>query len=403
MQRLLATAWCVALGIALMVGSPLTLQGSGVRSPLTPSGSGIGSPLTPSLSPLPKGGEGAGSGIGSFLAPSGSGIGSPLTPSLSPLPKGGEGAGSGGIQTPAQRALIAILQSGEGSLYDQAVQGFKTEMARRGYREGSTVEYLVLTLKATGKEEPVESLLKRSPKVVVAVGTDAAHTLKERYAHLTPERQPPVVFLMVLDPVAEGLIESMERSGTRFVGVGLTIRPHRQFRSLLDIAPNVRQLGTLYNPNDATSRRLIEQAREDAQQLGLELIAVELPAPAELPRTLATLEKQIDAFWLIPDPLCVAAFEQIMSLCLRKKCPLLAFAEPYVRRGAPVGVGVDFADQGATAAELVEQLLQGADPATMPMLTPRRLRTYYNLATARAVGLEIPDTLLNLADKVFQQ
>jgi hypothetical protein len=142
MQRLLTTAWCVALGIALMVGSPLTLQGSGVRSPLTLQGSGIGSPLTPSLSPLPK---------------------------------EGEGAGSGGIQTPAQRALIAILQSGEGSLYDQAVQGFKTEMARRGYREGSTVEYLVLTLKATGKEEPVESLLKRSPKVVVAVGTDAAH------------------------------------------------------------------------------------------------------------------------------------------------------------------------------------------------------------------------------------
>lgn len=359
MQRLLTTAWCVALGIALMVGSPLTLQGSGVRSPLTPS--------------------------------------------LSPLPKGGERAGSGGIQTSAQRALIAILQSGEGSLYDQAVQGFKTEMARRGYREGSTVEYLVLTLKASGKEEPVESLLKRSPKVVVAVGTDAAHILKERYARLPPERQPPVVFLMVIDPVAEGLIESVERSGTRFVGVGLTIRPHRQFRSLLDIAPNVRQLGTLYNPNDATSRRLIEQAREDAQQLGLELIAVELPAPAELPRALATLEKQIDAFWLIPDPLCVAAFEQIMSLCLRKKCPLLAFAQTYVQRGAPVGVGVDFADQGATAAELVEQLLQGADPSTMPMLTPRRLRTYYNLATARAIGLEIPDTLLSLADKVFQQ
>jgi putative ABC transport system substrate-binding protein len=83
--------------------------------------------------------------------------------------------------------------------------------------------------------------------------------------------------------------------------------------------------------------------------------------------------------------------------------PLLAFAEPYVRRGALAGIGVDFADQGATAAELVDQLMQGADPATMPMLTPRRMRTYYNLATARTIGLTIPDTLLNLADRVFQQ
>jgi putative ABC transport system substrate-binding protein len=278
-------------------------------------------------------------------------------------------------------------------------------MTRRGYRAGSTVEYLVLMLKTSSKEEPVESLLKRSPTVVVAVGTDAARALKERYAHLPSERQPPVVFLMVLDPVAEGLIESMEHSGTRFVGVGLTIRPNRQFRLLLDLVSGVRRLGTLYNPDDTTSRRLIEQAREDAQRLGLELVAVELRAPAELPRALTTLEKQIDAFWLIPDPLCAApsAFEQIVAFCHKQKLPLLAFAEPYVRRGALAGIGVDFADQGTTAAELVDQLLHGADPTTMPMLTPRRLRTYYNLATARVVGVTIPDTLLNLADGVFQQ
>jgi putative ABC transport system substrate-binding protein len=301
--------------------------------------------------------------------------------------------------------LIAILQSGEGSLYEQAVQGFTAEMARRGYRAGSTVEYQVLTLKISSKEESVENLLKPSPKVVVAVGTDAARALKERYAHLPPEHQPPVVFLMVLDPVAEGLIESVERSGTRFVGVGLTIRPDRQFRLLLDITSGIRRLGTLYNPDDTTSRRLIEQAREDAQRLGLELVAVELKAPAELPRALTTLETQIDAFWLIPDPYCVApsAFEQIVAFCREQKLPLLAFAELYVRRGALAGIGVDFADQGTTAAELVDQLLQGADPAMMPMLTPRRLRTYYNLAAARAVGLTIPETLLNLADKVFQQ
>ncbi len=301
--------------------------------------------------------------------------------------------------------LIAILQSGEGSLYEQAVQGFTAEMARRGYQAGSTVEYQVLTLKTSSKEEPVESLLKQSPKVVVAVGTDAARLLKERYARLPPERQPPVVFLMVLDPVAEGLIESVERSGTRFVGVGLIIRPDRQFRLLLDLASGIRRLGTLYNPNDTTSRRLIEPAREDAQRLGLELMAVELRALRELPQALNTLEKQVDAFWLIPDPLCAApsAFEQIVAFCHKQKLPLLAFAEPYVRRGALAGIGVDFADQGTAVAELVDQLLQGADPATMPMLTPRRLRTYYNLAAARTVGVIIPDTLLNLADRVFQQ
>ncbi|MCS7064900.1 MAG: ABC transporter substrate-binding protein, partial [Fimbriimonadales bacterium] len=227
----------------------------------------------------------------------------------------------------------------------------------------------------------------------------------QRYAKLPPDRQPPVVFLMVLDPVAEGFIESTERSGTRFAGVALTIRPQRQFRLLLDLAPDVKRVGVVYNPSDTTSRRLIEQAREDAQRLGLELIAAEAHAIEALPRALATLEKRIDAFWLIPDPVCAApnGFEQIEAFCRQQKLPLLAFAEPYVRRGAVAGIGVDFVDQGVVAAELVDQLLQGADPATMPLLTPRRLRTYYNLAMARALGLTIPDALLNLADRVFQQ
>lgn len=306
----------------------------------------------------------------------------------------------------AQSPLIAILQSGEGKLYEQAVEGLTAELARRGYRAGVNVEYFLQTLSmSASRTDPVEALLNRQPKVIVAVGTDAARALHQRYAKLPPDRQPPVAFLMVLDPVAEGFIESPDRSGTRFAGVALIVRPQRQFRLLLDIAPNGKRIGVVYNPNDTTSRRLIEQAREDAQRLGLELIAAEAHAIEALPRALATLEKRIDAFWLIPDPVCAApnGFEQIEAFCRQQKLPLLAFAEPHVRRGAVAGIGVDFVDQGVVAAELVDQLLQGADPATMPLLTPRRLRTYYNLATARALGLTIPDTLLNLADRVFQQ
>ncbi len=305
----------------------------------------------------------------------------------------------------AQRPLIAVLQSGEGSLYAQAVEGLTTELTRRGYRAGANIDYLVLTLKPGGREDPIETLLKRQPKVVVAVGTDATRALQQRYAKLPPDHQPPVVFLMVLDPVAEGLVERAERSGGRFVGVGLTIRPQRQFRLLLDVMPTAKRLGAIYNPDDTTSRRLIEQAQEDAQRMGLELLLAEARTPDELPHALSALEAEIDALWLIPDPVCAApsAFEQMVAFCTRHKLPLLAFAEPYVRRGALVGIGVDFADQGAVAAELVDQLLQGADPATMPLMTPRRLRTYYNLATARSLGVTIPDTLLNLADGVFKQ
>ncbi len=313
------------------------------------------------------------------------------------------GAGAGAAF--AERPLVAILQSGEGSLYEQAVNGLTSELARRGYRAGVSIDYFTMVLPARPREDPVEAILRRQPKVIVAVGTDATRALQQRYRQLPAERQPPVVFLMVLDPVVEGLIESAERSGTRFAGVGLTIRPQRQFRLLMDVASTVKRIGTVFNPEDATSRRLIEQAHEDAQQVGLELVAIEARMPDDLARALTALSDKIDAFWLIPDPVCAApkAFEQIVAFCNQRKLPLLAFADTYVKRGALVGIGVDFTEQGVAAAELVDQLLQGADPAAMPLLTPRRLRTTYNLSSARALGITIPDALLNLADGVFQQ
>lgn len=173
----------------------------------------------------------------------------------------------------------------------------------------------------------------------------------------------------------------------------------------MDIAPEAKRVGAVYKPEDTTSRRLIEQAREDARRLGLELTAVPVHSAKELPNALTTLTGRIDAFWLIPDPVCAApdAFDQIVNFCTRQRWLLIAFAEHYVRRGALAGIGVDFADQGATAAELVDQVLRGSDPATLPLLTPRRLCTYYNLATARALNRTLPDTLLNLADGVFER
>ncbi len=305
----------------------------------------------------------------------------------------------------AERPLVAILQSGEGSLYEQALSGLTGELTQRGYRAGVNIEYLTLTLNPRPREDPVEAILRRQPKVIVAVGTDATRALQQHYRQLPPERQPPVVFLMVLDPVAEGLIESAKFSGTRFAGVALTVRPQRQFQLLQDLAPGIRRIGALYNPDDATSRRLIEQAREDTRPHGLELIALEARTAQDIPRALSDLAGKIDALWLIPDPVCAAPqpFEQIAAFAIQHKLPLIAFAETYVKRGALVAVGVDFTDQGVAAAELVDQLLHGADPAAMPLLTPRRLRTAYNLKIAHQLGITIPSTLLNLADRVYEQ
>jgi putative ABC transport system substrate-binding protein len=299
-----------------------------------------------------------------------------------------------------QPPLIVVYKSGDAPFYQQAVDGLIKELERRGHRSGKETEYLVLTLKDGKLAKP-----SRLPALFVAVGIDAARALRASLQSSSSAPHPPVVFLMVMDPVAEGLVENGGGDGGRFVGVLLSIRPQRQFRALLDLMPTAKRIGVVYNPEDAVSSRLIAQAQKDADQMGLQLVPVAITQPTELANALAQLRGQIDTFWLIPDPLVATptALEAIQAFCKEQKIPFIGFTESHVKRGALVAIGVDFIDQGVVGAELVEQLLQGADPATLPILTPRRLRTFYNLATARALGITIPETLLNLADGVVER
>lgn len=302
----------------------------------------------------------------------------------------------------AQSVDIAILLSREGGIYADAVNRFRQELEAQGY----TLQPLTFALKGDRSDaELPRRVLERRPKVIVAVGTDAALLLKSHYERVPAQQQIPVVFTMVLDPVGQGLVVSAERSGSRFAGVALAVRPQRQFRILLDAVATVKRIGVVYNPKDPVSVRLIEQSREDAERMGLQLIAVPAEQPAQVASVLQTLANAVDALWLIPDPVCASpeGFQALLEFATRHKLPVLAFAESYVRRGALLAAGVDLAEQGALAAEQVIRILNGEKPEDLPLLTPRRVLTYYNMRTARLLNLAIPDMLLNLAAKVYEQ
>lgn len=296
---------------------------------------------------------------------------------------------------------VAILQTREGGFYTDAVNRFHQELEKQG------VAAQTLTFALRGDRSDAElprRILERKPKVIVAVGTDAVQLLKAYYEKLPPSQQIPVVFTMVIDPVGLSLIGSAERSGGRFAGVALAVRPHRQLRALLDTAPIVRHVGVIYNPKEPVFQQMVAQAREDAARLGLTLVEAHAESAAQVPNALAALQGEVDALWLIPDPVCAVpeSFQQILNWAQTHKIPLLAFAESFVRRGALLGIGVDMAEQGALAAELAVRILNGERPEEMPLLTPRRLLAYYNRKTARELNLEIPPMLLNLAEKVFE-
>ena len=297
---------------------------------------------------------------------------------------------------------VAILQSGEGGFNAEAVQRFHATLEQQGY----ALQTLTFVLKGDRSDHELpRRILEKRPKIVLAVGTNAVKAIRAHYERIPKHEQAPVVFLQVLDPVGEGLIQSAERSGTRFAGVALTVRPQRQLSTLLDVAPAAKRVGVIYNPKDSVSLRWIEQAREDAARLGVALHEALLEQAAQIGDALKSLEGKVDALWLIPDPVCAAPepSQRVLEFAERHKLPVLAFAGAFVQRGALVATGVDMAEQGALAAEQVVRILEGEPPESLPLLTPRRTLTFYNLRTARRLNITIPDMLLNLAERVYEQ
>ncbi len=302
----------------------------------------------------------------------------------------------------AQGVDLVILKSREGGIYEEAVKGLTAELERQGV----TLALQTFALKGDRSDsDTVRNALARKPKLLVAVGNDAVKAIQQHYRNNPNQPKVPVVFTMVLDPIGLGLGGREPNAESLFTGVELSVRPQRMFRAMLDVRPDIKRVGVLYNPDDPTSKRLVAQARDDAERMGLALVSEPLRPNQPIRNALQAIASEIDALMLIPDPVCASPepFNQILAFTTAHKIPIVAFADAFVRRGALLGLGIDFREQGALSAELVIRLLEGESPSSLAIQSPRKYLIYYNLRQANALGITIPEMLLNLADKVFEQ
>lgn len=305
----------------------------------------------------------------------------------------GAAAGFGLRSAPESIVQALILKSGDDEIYSIAEKALSRRLAELGFRDKVNVRLIGYTLQRNNND--AAAINRAKPDVVLAMGTDAALAAKNA------ETTAPMVFAMVLDPVALGLVESIEKPNRNATGVSLQAPPIRQFQLLRDILPEAKKIGALYNPNDATSARLIEAGRQDAAKLGFELVSA--TAKSNVQESLAQLG-EVDAFWLIPDVTVAAPtpYATILAWCDKIKAPILAFAETFVRRGSLCAIGVQFEDQGALAAKQLARVLSGESPAELPVLKPERFHVSFNLKSAKSLGVAIPSSLLDLADEVIK-
>jgi ABC-type uncharacterized transport system substrate-binding protein len=242
-------------------------------------------------------------------------------------------------------------------------------------------------------------LVAVAPDVILASGNAGVAPL------LQATRTVPIVFVIVPDPVGAGFVDRLARPGGNATGFiafeyGLSAK---WLELLKQIAPRVERAAVFRDPALASGPGQFAAIQSMAPSLGVEVSPVNVRDAAEIERAIAAFARAANGGLVVTGSALVAVHRHlIIALAGRHKLPAVYVNRSFVVDGGLISYGPDFIDQYRRAAGYVDRILKGEKPADLPVQAPTKYELVINLKTARALGLEVPPTLLARADEVIE-
>jgi ABC-type uncharacterized transport system substrate-binding protein len=282
------------------------------------------------------------------------------------------------------------------------MKAFEEGLRSLGYRVGENVviEYRF----ADGELERLPALATD----LVRLGVDAivAGNNVNTVAAMKATTTIPIVMASSADPVSAGLVASLARPGGNVTGIAQDTggeQHAKRLELLKDTLPNLSRMGILWNPDFADNQDRLTSIREAAPALGLTLVAVEARGPDALEQAFATMVRErAQMLAVLSDGVLFNCRGQIGVMALENRLPAIAAAREYAETGLLLSYGIDLRDQFRQSAVFVDKIFKGAKPADLPVEQPTKFELVVNLKTAKALGIDVPPTLLARADEVIE-
>jgi len=279
------------------------------------------------------------------------------------------------------------------------LQAFRQGLANLGYVEGRDI--IIELRSAEGRlerfPELAAELVRLNVDVIALVGAVTARAAKKATTNI------PIVFAVVVDPVADDLVASLGRPGGNVTGLTTfdPQQPRKQLELLKEAIPGLVRVAIL--GDQGVSDALLKANEAAARALGLQPQGLKVAGPTpDLEGAFAAIRKErADAVLILEEPIVVVHRKRIAELAATYRLPTL-FPRDRVDAGGLIGYGTSLAEAGRRMAGYVDKVIKGAKPGDLPVETIRRPELIINLKTAREIGVTIPPEVLKRADQVIQ-
>jgi ABC-type uncharacterized transport system substrate-binding protein len=294
---------------------------------------------------------------------------------------------------------IGILGSGSAA-WSHLVSTLMQRLRELGYVENRTVaiEYRW----AEGRDERYAAmaaeLVGLKVDTIVALGTPAIVAARKATAVI------PIVFPIASDPVGDGLVASLARPGGNVTGLS-TLQPDlagKRLEILREIIPGLSRLAVLANGHSPIAILNVGEVKAAAPKLGIEVNTLDVKRADDLAPAIDQLKGRTQAIYVVGDSFVFDNQVQINTLALVARLPTMHNGRGYVETGGLISYGTSLSDLFRRAGDYVDKILKGTKPADLPVEQPTKFELVINLKTAKALGLEVPQTLLARADEVIE-
>jgi ABC-type uncharacterized transport system substrate-binding protein len=303
-------------------------------------------------------------------------------------------------QQPAKQPVIGFLGANTPAAQRESTAALVQRLRELGWIEGSNVriEYRWAEGRFDRSPELIGELLALKADIIVT------HAPLNVIAAKRAAPAIPIVFAAVGDPVGIGVVASLARPGGNITGLSLQSADlaGKRLELLREVIPVHRRLAILINAASPNAALEVNEVKAAISKFAFDANVVEIKRADDIAPAIEGLRSAADALYVQTDPLFNTNRSRIGALALDAKLPTISGTREYVEAGSLMSYGANFTDLFRRAGDYVDKILRGASAGDLPVQQPTKFDLIVNLKTAKALGIELPPTLLARADEVIE-